>query len=130
MIRPWFRQAAVPWKTTAHPDKSIWGESSLHQTRGAPVRHAIAEPVSAVVDIVKATLDKCPPELAGDVMDRGIALTGGGALLRGLDERLGDETGMPVYLADNPLESVVLGAGKCVEDFDALQQVLIPDRRR
>ena len=97
---------------------------------GGEVRHAIAEPVSAVVDVVKATLDKCPPELAGDVMDCGIALTGGGALLRGLDERLGEETGMPVYLAGNPLESVVLGAGKCVEDFDALQQVLIPDRRR
>ena len=97
---------------------------------GGEVRHAIAEAVSAVVDIVKTTLDKCPPELAGDVMDRGIALTGGGALLRGLDERLGEETGIPVYLADNPLESVVLGAGKCVEDFDALQQVLIADRRR
>ena len=92
--------------------------------------HAIAETVSAVVDIVKTTLDKCPPELSGDVMDRGIALTGGGALLRGLDERLGDETGMPVCLADNPLESVVLGTGKCVEDFDALQQVLIPHGRR
>jgi rod shape-determining protein MreB len=97
---------------------------------GGEVRHAIAGPVSVVVDIVKTTLDKCPPELAGDVMDRGMALTGGGALLRGLDERLGEETGMPVYLADNPLESVVLGAGKCVEDFDALQQVLIADRRR
>jgi rod shape-determining protein MreB and related proteins len=97
---------------------------------GGEVRHAIADPVSAVVDIVKATLDKCPPELAGDVMDRGVALTGGGALLRGLDERLGEETGIPVCLADNPLESVVLGTGKCVEDFDALQQVLISDRRR
>ena len=97
---------------------------------GGEIRHAIAEPVSAVVDIVKVTLDKCPPELAGDVMDRGIALTGGGALLRGLDQRLGEETGMPVCLADNPLESVGLGTGKCVEDFDALQQVLIPDRRR
>ena len=94
------------------------------------VRHAIREPVSTVVDIVKSTLDKCPPELAGDVMDRGIALTGGGALLRGLDERLREETGMPIQLADNPLESVVLGAGKCVEDFDALQQVLVPQRRR
>jgi rod shape-determining protein MreB len=94
------------------------------------VRHAIAGPVSAVVDIVKATLDKCPPELAGDIMDRGIALTGGGALLRGLDERLREETGMPIHLADNPLESVVLGTGKCVEDFDALQRVLVPERRR
>ena len=94
------------------------------------VRHAIQGPVSTVVDIVKTTLDKCPPELAGDVMDRGIALTGGGALLRGLDERLREETGMPIQLADNPLESVVLGTGKCVEDFDALQQVLVPERRR
>ena len=94
------------------------------------VRHAIEEPVSAVVDTVKTTLDKCPPELAGDIMDRGIALTGGGALLRGLDERLREETGMAIHLADNPLESVVLGTGKCVEDFDALQQVLVPERRR
>ena len=94
------------------------------------VRHAIAGPVSTVVDIVKTTLDTCPAELAGDVMDRGIALTGGGALLRGLDERLREETGMPVQLADNPLESVVLGTGKCVEDFDALQQMLVPERRR
>ena len=94
------------------------------------VRHAIQGPVTTVVDIVKTTLDTCPAELAGDVMDRGIALTGGGALLRGLDERLREETGMPIQLADNPLESVVLGTGKCVEDFDALQQVLVPERRR
>ncbi|HKB31333.1 MAG TPA: rod shape-determining protein, partial [Streptosporangiaceae bacterium] len=94
------------------------------------VRHAIEEPVSTIVDTVKTTLDKCPPELAGDVMDRGIALTGGGALLRGMDERLREETGMPIHLADNPLDSVVLGTGKCVEDFDALQQVLVPETRR
>jgi rod shape-determining protein MreB len=94
------------------------------------VRHAIQGPVSTIVDIIKTTLGKCPPELAGDIMDRGITLTGGGALLRGLDERLREETGMPIHLADNPLESVVLGAGKCVEDFDALQQVLVPERRR
>jgi rod shape-determining protein MreB len=94
------------------------------------VRQAIQGPVSTVVDIVKTTLDTCPAELAGDVMDRGIALTGGGALLRGLDQRLREETGMPIHLADNPLESVVLGTGKCVEDFDALQQVLVPERRR
>ncbi len=97
---------------------------------GEEVRHAIAGPVSTVVDVVKNTLDKCPPELAGDVIDRGVALTGGGALLRGLDERLREETGMPIHLAGNPLESVALGTGKCVEDFDALQQVLVPDRRR
>jgi rod shape-determining protein MreB len=94
------------------------------------VRRATEEPLNSIVDAVKTTLDKCPPELAGDVMDRGIALTGGGALLKGLDERLREETGMPIHMADNPLDSVVLGTGKCVEDFDALRQVLVPDTRR
>src|SRR5216117_1733769 len=85
------------------------------------IRKAIEEPLALIVDAVKSTLDKCPPELAGDVMDRGIALTGGGALLRGLHERLREETGMPIHMADNPLDSVVLGTGKCVEDFDTLR---------
>jgi rod shape-determining protein MreB and related proteins len=96
----------------------------------AEVRRAIEEPLNLIVDAVKSTLDKCPPELAGDVMDRGIALTGGGALLRGLDQRIREETGMPVHIADSPLESVVLGTGKCVEDFETLRQVLVPDHRR
>ena len=96
----------------------------------AEVRRAIEEPLNLIIDTVKTTLDKCPPELAGDVMDRGIALTGGGALLRGLDERIREETGMPVHRADTPLDSVVLGTGKCVEDFDTLRQVLVPESRR
>jgi rod shape-determining protein MreB len=97
---------------------------------GEEIRRAIEEPLSVIIDTVKATLDKCPPELAGDVMDRGIVLAGGGALLRGMDERLREETGMPIHLADNPLDSVVLGAGKCVEDFDTLSQVLLAQSRR
>ncbi|MFJ1790862.1 rod shape-determining protein [Kitasatospora griseola] len=96
----------------------------------AEVRTAIDEPVNSIIDAVKTTLDQCPPELAGDVMDRGIVLTGGGALLRGLDERLRRETGMPVHIAENPLDSVALGAGKCVEEFEALQQVLDAQPRR
>src|SRR6202167_1146924 len=96
----------------------------------AEVRRAIEEPVNLIIDAVKNTLDKCPPELAGDVMDRGIALTGGGALLRGLESRIREETGMPVEVADNPLDCVVLGSGKCVEDFETLRQVLVPDTRR
>ncbi len=94
------------------------------------IRKAIEEPVNAVIDAVKTTLDKCPPELSGDVMDRGIVLTGGGALLRGIDERLRHETGMPIHIADNPLQSVAMGSGKCVEEFEALQQVLISELRR
>jgi rod shape-determining protein MreB len=94
------------------------------------VRRAIEEPVNSIVDAVKTTLDKCPPELSGDIMDRGIALTGGGALLKNLDERLREETGMPIHLVDNPLDSVALGTGKCVEDFESLRQVLVPEPRR
>ncbi|WP_417553908.1 rod shape-determining protein [Microbispora sp. NBC_01189] len=93
------------------------------------IRRAISEPVNAVVDAVKSTLDKCPPELSGDLMDRGIAVAGGGALLRGMIDRLREETGMPVHLAENALDSVALGSGKCVEDFEALQQVLVPEPR-
>ncbi|WP_169950815.1 rod shape-determining protein [Microbispora sp. H11081] len=93
------------------------------------IRRSIAEPVNTIVDAVKSTLDKCPPELSGDLMDRGIAVTGGGALLRGMVDRLREETGMPVHLAENALDSVALGSGRCVEDFDALQQVLVPEPR-
>ncbi len=96
----------------------------------AQIRQAIEEPLHAIVDAVRVTLDQTPPELAGDIMDRGIVLTGGGALLRGLDERLRHETGMPVHVADDPLVSVALGAGRCVEEFEALQQVLVGDTRR
>ena len=94
------------------------------------IRKALEEPVNQIVDAVKTTLDKCPPELSGDIMDRGIVLTGGGALLKGLDERLKHETGMPILIADNPLDSVALGSGKCVEEFEALQQVLSSEPRR
>jgi rod shape-determining protein MreB len=96
----------------------------------AEIRHAMEEPISAIVDAVRSTLDQTPPELAGDIMDRGIVLTGGGALLRGLDERLRHETGMPVHVAEDPLSSVAMGAGKCVEEFEGLQQVLVSERRR
>ncbi|MBC7374868.1 MAG: rod shape-determining protein [Frankiales bacterium] len=94
------------------------------------IRKAMEEPVNAIIDAVKATLDTCPPELAGDVMQHGIVLTGGGALLHGLDERLRHETGMPIKVADNPLHSVAIGSGRCVEDFDALRQVLVSESRR
>jgi len=93
------------------------------------VRRAIDEPVRAIVDAVRTTLDRTPPELAGDVMDTGIVLTGGGALLRGLDERLRHETGMPVRVAANALDCVALGTGRCVEDFEALKPVLLAESR-
>ena len=92
----------------------------------AEIRRALDEPITAIIDAVTATLDSCPPELAGDVMERGITITGGGALLRGLDERLAHETGTPVHVADHPLESVAVGAGRCVEEFEVLRVLLAP----
>jgi rod shape-determining protein MreB len=89
------------------------------------IREAIEEPVLAIVDAVKVTLDKTPPELAADIMEKGIVITGGGALLHGLDRRLADETGMPIVVAKNPLFSVVVGSGQCLEEFDVLKSVLI-----
>ncbi|MGC9156072.1 MAG: rod shape-determining protein [Ferrimicrobium sp.] len=93
------------------------------------IRAAIAEPINAIVDAVKVTLDNTPPELAADIMDQGIVLTGGGALLAGLDRRLHEETGMPIVVAKNPLQCVALGSGQCLEEFEALKQVLITSSR-
>ena len=79
---------------------------------------------SAIVDAVKVTLDKTPPELAADIMDKGICLAGGGALLNGLDARLHHETGMPIVISPNPLHAVAVGSGQSLEEFDALKSVL------
>ncbi len=88
------------------------------------VREALAEPVAAIIDAVKTTLDKTPPELAADIMEDGIMLTGGGALLGGLDERLSHETGMPIRVADEPLYSVVIGSGRALENIDAMRGLM------
>jgi rod shape-determining protein MreB len=88
------------------------------------IREAIEEPVQAIVDAVKVTLDKTPPELAADIMEQGIMLAGGGALLLGLPERLQAETGMPIKIAPNPLHAVAIGSGQCLEAFEALKGVL------
>jgi rod shape-determining protein MreB and related proteins len=81
------------------------------------VREALQDTVSAIVEAVKVTLERCPPELAADIMDRGIVLTGGGALLRNLDKLLSHETGMPVLVADNPLDCVAIGTGRALDNL-------------
>ncbi|HEY3143934.1 MAG TPA: rod shape-determining protein [Acidimicrobiales bacterium] len=93
------------------------------------IREALDEPVSAIVDAVKVTLDMTPPELAADIMDQGIMLAGGGALLNGLDSRLNNETGMPVAIAPNPLHAVAVGSGQALEHFEALNGVLFSSPR-
>ena len=85
------------------------------------VLEAVEKPVRAIVDAVRAAFDGCPPELYGDIMERGIVLTGGGALLHGLDRRLAEETGMPVVVAEDPLGCVALGTGRCLEEYDKLE---------
>ncbi len=87
------------------------------------VRDALADSVRAIVDVVKVALERTPPELAGDIADRGIVLAGGGALLKGFDQLLRDETGLPVAVAENPLECVVVGAGKALENNGILHRV-------
>ncbi|MDH3627347.1 MAG: rod shape-determining protein [Acidobacteriota bacterium] len=87
------------------------------------IREALSEPVATIIEGVRYALEHTPPELAADIVDHGIVLTGGGALLRGLDERLRQETGLPVFIADEPLTCVVMGTGKILDDFDLLSRV-------
>jgi rod shape-determining protein MreB len=86
------------------------------------VRRALEEPVAQIVDAIRSTLDKTPPELAADIMDRGIVLAGGGALLTALDQRIRHETQMPVHLADSPLTCVAVGSGRSLEEFEAIHR--------
>ncbi len=93
------------------------------------IRDAIEDQLSRIITAIKATLDETPPDLVADLSRTGIVLAGGGALLKGLPERLTKETGMPVRVADDPLYAVVTGAGKCVENIALLQQILAPEKR-
>ncbi len=91
------------------------------------VREALEDSLSQIVDAVKSTLENTPPELSADIIDNGITLTGGGALLRGLDELITHETGIPVHIAENPLDCVAEGTGMMLEDIDRLSDVLLDD---
>ncbi|NUR85332.1 MAG: rod shape-determining protein [Nonomuraea sp.] len=141
-----------PFRSRPKQDAQVTGASprDLGQRTTAPVRgrdlvtglpktatitseqisEAIEDQVQAIIDAVQTTLDQCPAELAGDLLDNGIVVTGGGALLRGLAERMGEATGMPIRVVDKPLYSVALGAGRCVERFQAMRDVLLPDWSR
>ncbi len=92
-------------------------------------REALAEPVAQIVEAVKQTLERTPPELAADIVDRGIVLAGGGSLLRGIDRLLSEETGMPVMLTDDPLSAVVLGTGRALEELETMKRLLITSKK-
>jgi rod shape-determining protein MreB and related proteins len=93
------------------------------------VREALLEPISTIVDSVRITLERCPPELSADLVDRGLVLAGGGALLRGFDKLLSEETGLPVHVAEDPLSAVAEGTGKCLNELKFLRQVASADRQ-
>ena len=107
------------------------GEGPLHlqpelRRPSAPrIREALKEPVNVIVSAVRVALERTPPELSADIVDRGIVLTGGGSLLKNLDKLLREETGLPVSVAEDPLCSVVLGTGKMLSDFDLLRKISI-----
>lgn len=87
------------------------------------IREALEEPIKIIVDAVKQALEKTPPELAADIVDKGIVLAGGGSLLRNLDILLREETGLPVMLAEDPISAVVLGSGKCLDEIELLEEI-------
>jgi rod shape-determining protein MreB len=93
------------------------------------VREALLEPIATIVDSVRVTLERCPPELSADLVDRGLVLAGGGALLRGLDRLLTEETGLPVHVAEDPLSAVAEGTGRALNELKFLRQVTTSDRQ-
>lgn len=120
----------------AHPDDEIRtvdvkgrdlisGIPKIIEINSEEIREAIMEPVSIIVDAIKDALENAPPELAGDIVDRGIVLTGGGALLRNLDVLLREETGLPISISEDPLSTVARGAGMALDEIDLLKEVAI-----
>jgi rod shape-determining protein MreB and related proteins len=107
----------------------IAGVPKTMKVSSAQIREAVSEPVTQIVEAVRQALEQTPPELASDILDRGIIMTGGGALLRGLDKRLRQETNLPVIVADDPLTCVVRGAGRCLENLPQYSKVLSKSRR-
>jgi rod shape-determining protein MreB len=121
---------------TAYPEKEIKtvdikgrdmvsGIPKTLEISSEEVMQAIAEPVNAIVNAVKIALERTPPELAADIVDRGIVLAGGGALLKNLDKLLREETGLPIIVAESPLTAVVLGSGRALEELDLLREIAV-----
>ena len=87
------------------------------------IREAMADTVAAIVEAVRAALERCPPELSADLIDRGIVMAGGGALLRGIDRLVAEETGLPVHIADDPMSAVAEGTGRVLQEIQFLKRV-------
>ena len=92
------------------------------------IREAMLDPLNTIIDSVRVTLERCPPELSADLVDRGLVLAGGGALLRGLDKLLSEETGLPVHVAEDPLSAVAEGCGKVLNELSLLKRIATAER--
>jgi rod shape-determining protein MreB len=103
----------------------VAGVPKTLEIKSEEVREALSEPVTAVVESVKIALERTPPELAADIVDKGIVMTGGGSLLRNLDVLLREATGLPVMLAEDPLTAVAIGTGRTLDDFPLLKEIAI-----
>jgi rod shape-determining protein MreB len=123
---------------TAYPENSIktadvkgrdlvLGVPKTLEISSEEIMAALKEPIKSIVDLVKATLERIPPELAADIVDNGIVLVGGGSLLRNLDVLLKEETGLPFTVPEDPQTAVVLGAGKALDELDLLKNVMLQD---
>jgi rod shape-determining protein MreB len=125
--------SAVPFKDEVDIEVKgrdiVQGVPRMIRVSTAEIRAALNEPVTSMIDAIRTLLERMPPELSADIFDRGIMLTGGGALLKGLDERIRRETNLPVHVAEDPLTAVVRGTGKVLEDLNAYSAVLIKSRR-
>ena len=123
-------QMASAWPLSQELTADVGGRDTVSglprtvEITSAQIRDAIAEPVTAIIDAVKSTLDRTPPELAADIMDRGIYLSGGGALLAGITQRVTHETGMPCYVAPDPLYAVAIGSGLALENIEAMRGMM------
>ena len=116
-----FRSSLRTLQTRRHTERQQVLRSGTIQTE--EVREALTEQLNTIVDAVRTTLERCPPELAADLVDRGIVLAGGGALLRGLDQLLHEQTGLPIHIAEDPLSAVAEGTGKALQELDFFTNV-------
>lgn len=107
----------------------VSGLPKLIEVSSTEIMEALAEPVFAIIEAIRVCLEKTPPELAADIMDRGIMMAGGGSLLQGLDQLVSTQTGMPVHLAEGSLSAVAVGAGKALENISVLKRLLLPNRK-
>lgn len=135
---PFENEAASEGDESKEPPKTVKDIKGRDLMDGLPkniqitsqeIREALADPLSLVLDAIRTTLEKTPPELSADIIDHGITLTGGGALLRGLDALIEKETGMPVHIAQTPLDCVAMGTGKVLDDIDRLRELLSDDTK-